>query len=40
MNVGLPQEIFINDKPEGFAFDYCGLLARDVTYINVHCVVI
>ena len=38
MNVGLPQEIFISDKPEGFAL--IALVYWDVVYMNVHCLVI
>ena len=35
MNEGLPQEIFIDDKPEGFAL--IALVYWDVVYMNVHC---
>ena len=38
MNVGLPREIFINDKPERFAL--IALVCWDAVYMNVHCVVI
>ena len=38
MDVGLPREIFINDKPERFALN--ALVYWDAIYINVHCVVI
>ena len=38
MNVGLPWEIFINDKLERFAF--IALVYWDAVYMNVYCVVI
>ena len=38
MNVGLPREIFINDKPERFAL--IALVYWDAVYMNIHCVVI
>ena len=38
MNVGLPREIFINHKPEIFAF--IALVYWDAVYKNVHCVII
>ena len=38
MNVGLPREIFINDKPDIFAL--IALVYWDAVYMNVHCVVI
>ena len=38
MNVGLPREIFISDKPERFAL--IALVYWDAVYMNVHCVVI
>ena len=38
MNVGLPREIFIIDKPDIFAL--IALVYWDAVYMNVHCVVI
>ena len=37
-NVGLPREIFINDKPERFAL--IALVYWNAVYMNIHCVVI
>ena len=39
MNVGLPREIFINDKTERFAL-IALVYSGDAIYMNVHCVVI
>ena len=38
MNVGLPREIFINDKRERFAF--ISLVYWDAVFMNVYCIVI
>ena len=38
MNVSLPREIFINDKPKRFAL--IALVYWDAVYMNVRCVVI
>ena len=38
MNVGLPREIFINNKPQRFAF--IALVYWDTVYMNIPCVVI
>ena len=38
MNVGPPQEIFINYRPERFAL--IALVYWDAVYVNVYCVVI
>ena len=38
MNVGLPREIFINDKPERFTL--IALVYWDAVFMTVHCVLI